>query len=141
MQQIAKAPNYAGLQEQCCISSPSTHQCQKPHKHQMKWFQSEMYIKLITYYFNEHNVQSKNRLWSISALDKQINTLVTHDTQGRELIFKKKQNKNLMLQVIFNMSEHVAVEETVQEVPRLQRHERSVMLFSICTAPERSVYN
>lgn len=45
-----------------------------------------MYIKLITYYFNEHNVQSKNRLWSISALDKQINTLVTRDTQGRESI-------------------------------------------------------
>lgn len=52
-----------------------------------------MYIKLITYYFNEHNVQSKNRLWSISDLDKQINTLVTHDTQGRELILKKKKKK------------------------------------------------
>lgn len=101
-----------------------------------------MYIKLITYYFNEHNVQSKNRLWSISALDKQINTLITRDTQGRELILKRQNaSKKPMLQVIFNMSEHVAVEETVQEVPRLQRHERSVMLFSICTAPERSVYN
>lgn len=62
-------------------------------------------------------------------------------THRGESWFKKNKKKNLMLQVIFNMSEHVAVEETVQEVPRLQRHERSVMLFSICTAPERSVYN